>query len=421
MSKKSKVLRNRIRKRVFSAVMVLTVILVVLVGALLGINRIFAGKIRDYAITFPEVCFDETRLSAPELDIDGYWSFSSNNGIKIMQITDLHLRGSVFYAGRDKAVLNAVASMVNEEKPDLVIATGDIVQATVVSSGSIDNLSVFKSFCLLMETLSVYWTFTFGNHDTEAGTYYSREDLCNYIQEAGFSYCLFQRGPLNVYGYGNSVIKVKNSEGVITQAIITIDSNDYAKRGQWTYDHIHDDQILWYKNTVEQLNEQNRLALEICDIANVSAVPENYLIIPSLLFFHIPLMEYDDAWREYENNGFYNTENVRYYYGDKLEKVCYAPGEDNMFETILQLGSTKGIFCGHDHSNDFSVEYKGVRLVYSKSIKYSSLNPLFNKGYQRGCTIIKTEDSGEWTSQAESFYQDKYVTFYPKDEAQMEI
>ena len=26
--------------------------------------------------------------------------------------------------------------------------------------------------------------------------------------------------------------------------------------------------------------------------------------------------------------------------------------------TVVELGSTKGIFCGHDHKNNYSIEYK---------------------------------------------------------------
>lgn len=418
--KKSKVIQKRLFKRITSALLIAVLTFIAFVGIIFGINKIAVNNITNYARSFYSVEYPEDRL-VPEIAEDGYWTFTSNSGIKIMQITDLHLRGSTFYPNFDKAVLNAVAAMVLAEKPDLLIATGDIVQATIVSGVAVDNLDAYKVFFALLEKLGVYWTFTFGNHDTEPGTLRTREYLSDYINDANFNYCLFLRGPEDIYGFGNNVIKVVNFEGVITQAIITMDSNDYVKP-LGDYDHIHEDQIIWYENIITELNNYNANALENADIRNLTAHPDDYLIVPSLLFMHIPLKEYDDAWDEYERNGLSNTLNVTYFYGDKLEEVCYAQGEeDNMFESILAKGSTKGIFCGHEHINDFSIEYMGIRLSYSKSIRYTSLKPSLNKGFQRGCTIIETEDTGKWNSYTENFYQDKYITLYPKEEANMEI
>lgn len=62
------------------------------------------------------------------------------------------------------------------------------------------------------------------------------------------------------------------------------------------------------------------------------------------------------------------------------------------------LGSTKAIFCGHDHLNDFSVEYYGVRLTFSKSIDYTAyaFQGIAEKTEQRGGTIISVSESGSF-------------------------
>lgn len=44
-----------------------------------------------------------------------------------------------------------------------------------------------------------------------------------------------------------------------------------------------------------------------------------------------------------------------------------------MFDTALELGSTSGFFCGHDHYNNASIEYKGIRLTYGMSIDYLAM------------------------------------------------
>lgn len=43
-----------------------------------------------------------------------------------------------------------------------------------------------------------------------------------------------------------------------------------------------------------------------------------------------------------------------------------------MFEAILEKKSTKLVICGHDHVNDYCVEYQGVKLTYSQSLSYGS-------------------------------------------------
>lgn len=87
---------------------------------------------------------------------------------------------------------------------------------------------------------------------------------------------------------------------------------------------------------------------------------------------------------------------------------------------MLELDSTKGIFCGHDHFNNFSVEYKGIRLTYGKSIDYLAYVGIHKIGTQRGCTMITYSPDGTFTCKPESYYQDKYVSQYEKEEVTMQ-
>ena len=128
------------------------------------------------------------------------------------------------------------------------------------------------------------------------------------------------------------------------------------------------------------------------------AVDENAPEVKSLAFFHIPLREYETAWEEYRANNYQNTENVTFYYGkakETDEKVCCSVPEDNFFETALELGSTQGMFCGHDHTNFWSIEYKGIRLSYGMSIDHLAYFGIENEHEQRGGTIITISNSGE--------------------------
>ena len=361
----------------------------------------------------------EDRLT-PVKDENGHWTFTTDRDFKVMQLTDIHLGGGWISLRKDAMALNAVAAMVTAEKPDLVIVTGDIAFPLPYASGTLNNLHAAKIFAALMEKLGVCWTVTFGNHDTENFSHYNRKEISDFYANSGFKYCLYQPGPEDVDGYGNHVINVKNTAGEITQSIFMFDSHSYTEDDptgiKWLYDNIHENQVVWYENTIKALNEQNNAVL----IANGK---EPIDTIKSLAFFHIPLNETKDAWFEYAENNYQDTENVKLVYGVAGESgdIVYSPaGEDRLFEAMLELGSTKAIFFGHDHLNSFALDYKGIRLCYNYSVDYLAYWQIAKLGSQRGCTIIETKPDGTFDAHLENFYQDKYVTLYEKEEVTMQ-
>ncbi len=403
------------------ALKVLAIILAVIV-VFAGVTSII-GSVANKANTekansFETVAYEKQLV--PEKDKNGFWTFTTDRDFKVLQLTDVHIGGGWMSKKKDGMALNAVAAMISAEKPDLVVITGDIAYPVPFQAGTFNNLTSAKLFATLMEKLGVYWTPVFGNHDTEAYSFYSREDISKFYESEDMKYCLFQSGPEDVDGFGNQVINVKNSDGLITQSLYLFDSHSYINGDvlgiRWQYDNIKDSQINWYKDTVNKLNEQNQLVLEKLG-RNEKAD------IKSSAFFHIPLVEQREAWYEYANNGFKDTENVKLIYGKAGEgsKIVYCGvGEDNLFETMLELGSTKAIFCGHDHYNDFSIEYKGIRFTYGKSIDYLAYPGIYKEGSQRGCTVITYSPDGSFDCINESYYQDKYTSLYEKESVEMQ-
>ncbi len=354
-------------------------------------NIVVSKKQIEYASNIGAVQIEDKLI--PEKDSDGCYVFTTDRDFKILQFTDVHIGGGWRSADTDKMAMNAVASMVKAEKPDLVIVTGDISFPTPFHAGTINNMHSAKMFAALMESLGVYWTVTYGNHDTESYSIYDREALSEFYGSQELKYCLFQRGDENIDGYGNNVIKIKNSDGEITQALFTIDSNAYVGKYGGGYDNVHENQIEWYKNTYLKLNEEN----------------SEYGEVNSLLFMHIPPVEYAEAWEEYKANGYKDTENVKYHYGFWGENCCPPKYDDQLFETMLTIPGKKGIFCGHDHVNTYSVDYKGIRLTYGYSIDYLAYNGIDKMGLQRGCTVITVKSDGTFDCIGENYYQDKYI------------
>lgn len=363
----------------------------------------------DVISSFDQVQYTEDRL-VPEKDSDGYWTFTTERDLKIVQFTDVHIGGGLFSIKKDKKALNAVAAMITAEKPDLVILTGDNVYPVPFQSGTCNNGISTDVVIALLEKLGVYYTVCFGNHDSEAYSDYTREQIADKYANPELKYSLFQKGPEDIDGYGNQIIKVKNSKGIVKNAFFVLDSHDYVQadmlgiRGM--YDNIHENQVEWYKESVLAIDAANK------------AIDPDYPMFKSLAFFHIPLKEYDDAWKEYRANGSKDTENVKYFgggYYEDDEKVCCGVGDDSFFETVVELGSTKGLFCGHDHVNNASLEYKGVRLTYGMSIDYLAYIGISKKGAQRGCTVISIDEDGNLSISLENYYQDKYVSKYEKE------
>lgn len=340
----------------------------------------------------------------PVEDENGEFTFVTDRELKILHMTDVHFGGGWMSFNKDRMSINAVATMIQTEKPDLVVITGDIAYPVPFQAGTFNNKTSAMMFITLMEQLEVPWTVTFGNHDTEAYSYYNREKVSGFYSDESLEYCLFSKGPEDIDGYGNHVIHVKNTAGVITQELIFMDSHSYTDGDIfgifWKYDNIKQSQVDWYKDIITNAQKNN---------------PD----VKSLLFFHIPLVEYRDAYDEIIANDMKATENAEIIAGRVAEEDPYVycgMHEDNLFETILELGSTQATFCGHDHLNNIVMRYKGVDLTYGMSVDYLAYVGISKKGTQRGCTLITVNPDGSYTQSFENYYQDKYDPLYPKEE-----
>ncbi|MGN0789262.1 MAG: hypothetical protein ACI4MY_04930, partial [Christensenellales bacterium] len=223
----------------------------------------------------------------------------------------------------------------------------------------------------------------------------------------------------DLYGCGNSVIKIKNSAGIVTQALFTMDSNSYMSDKltdavfavfSSSYDTFHDDQIEWYRQEVTKINEGNLAIDPTCPM------------FKSLLFFHIPMIEMRYAYNQYLEAGCQDTEEVQWLYGVIEESDPYvysSPIDTDMFETIVELGSTQGMFFGHDHVNNIALTYKGVNMEYGMSVDYLAYIGIDEVGKQRGCKVITVKPDGSYDSVNNNYYQDKYA-IYPREVVSME-
>ena len=272
---------------------------------------------------------------SPSDYIVGSLNYKSN--FKILQLTDIHMSDKddqdLHYAFMDLLIKEAKNDASGA--PDFMVVTGDLF--TFASRDTAARLFKF------LDSYDIPWTVVFGNHDEQ--TYFSVDWMTTYLNKFG-SNCMFKdiQGD-NVQGNCNFAVNLKNPDGTIHNQLIFMDSNRYYFGSYFGYDYFKQDQIDWYSSVVDYTKEQNGGA-----VAN------------SLMFYHIPLPEIDKICdKETMKPG---DEGYNFIYGEKREKSCPPDNNSGFFDVIKAKGSTKAMFFGHDHINNFEADYEGVKFCY---------------------------------------------------------
>ena len=228
----------------------------------------------------------------------------------ILQLTDLHFfsREKDTWDTFNKRTVDNMRKLVRLAKPDLVIVTGDVWSEDQGGLGETHMRYAVEQF----EALGVPWAFTWGNHD----------QLPNYaIGHEAFAKAknsLYRGGDSD----GNYVIDVVDAHDRRVWQIVCLNSHQDGIRGE---------QHQWLRS-----------------LAKADAQPP-----PRFAFFHIPLKQYDEVWK----NGVAT--------GIRGENVCMEKEDGSTLPILKSLG-VKACFCGHDHQNDYSGVADGVELVYGR-------------------------------------------------------
>ena len=264
-------------------------------------------------------------LSAREKEL----RFDSNGQFKIAQFTDMHLYlgHSEYRDAQAEKTFARLSRVVRNEKPDLLVFTGDIVtggDGLRAWNRLIDSLNIYKlPFCVM-----------FGNHDPEV---VSRTDMSKVIVSSQYSF-----NELNdAKELADMELKVMSSKGdKVSCVLYCMDSHDYPKdRSLGKYAWFETSQIEWLRNCCMARREAN------------GGEPVN-----SLAFFHICLQEYGPAFDNPKN----------YKKGRRAENECPGALNSGMFAAMVETGNIMGVFVGHDHDNDYVVLEKGIALGYGR-------------------------------------------------------
>lgn len=282
--------------------------------------------------------------------------FNCDGKFKIVQFTDVHYKYDD--QANSQIALDRINEVLDAEKPDLVIFTGDVV----VSNETFKGLDIVLEPCIKR---NVPFGVVFGNHDDEYD--HTRPELYDYIAKKKGSLMPARSGDVAP----DYVLTVKSSKDKNKDAALLycIDSHSYTQvKSVPGYDWIRFNQIAWYREQSRRFAEQN------------GGEP-----LPALAFFHIPIPEYKDAVMEDKNRLF----------GVKGEGVACPTGNSGFFVSVKECGDVMGMFVGHDHDNDYAVMYKEVLLAYGR---YTGGNTVYNDIANGARVIILQEGERKFDS-----------------------
>ncbi len=293
--------------------------------------------------------------------------------------------GSLYSYPKDMKALDACFREIEHTHPDLVVVTGDMSFPMGIMSLSLNNSAPVQQFAAFMRNTGIPWAFTYGNHDTESMSTLNKTELAEVYKSLSYKTSgnlLYPYVQPDIMGRNNQVIEIKNADGTLNTALFMIDSNSYTGEGLNVYDYIHDDQVDWYENEVKRMNN------------------EAGHTVNSLVFFHIPLQEYKTATELY----LAGSDEVTYYFGENPgdhggitnELICCSDYPSKLFDKAVELKSSTGFFCGHDHYNNACIEYKGIKLTYGMSIDYLAMPGIAKETKQRGAELITIHNDSTW-------------------------
>lgn len=277
--------------------------------------------------------------------------FRPDGTFKIAQFTDTHY---IHGDARADTVIKNIRHVMETERPDLVMLTGDVIYGKPAEQSLRDVLDAVAAF-------NVPFGIVFGNHDDEQGL--DRAALLRIAQTYPTNVTRTEPG---IHGSSNYVLTLARHDGTDTAAVIyAIDSNAYSQiEGVKGYDYVRSDQVEWYRRTSRTLTAAN------------GGKP-----LPAYAFFHIPLPEYDEAV----------TGGEAALIGTRKERVCAPALNSGLFAAMKECGDVRATFAGHDHNNDYAVLWHGILLAYGR---YSGGNTVYND-LANGARLIELHEDGQ--------------------------
>lgn len=317
-------------------------------------------------------------------EADTHLQYNADGKFRIMQISDIQ---DWFIM---RSITKKVLKKVLDEYPvDLIVLTGDNI-----SSSSLTKLSAraaINQFMSILEDYGIPVAMTFGNHDDENTLATKEYQVSVYEKYDCFVGCAGEDlGDTNLATYFVPIYSSTNKNKMVSN-IWMIDSGTYnTENDLGGYAATTKAQIDWYKTKSAELEEAYGRK------------------IPSLMFQHIVVPEIWDALDECEAGTSGSVGHAGKSYklpegtiGELGETPCPPNYNNGQFDAVLERGDVMAMFFGHDHTNSFELNYKGVGLINTPGIGFNSYN-----GWNEGVRIITLDENDPWS------FETKTVSYF---------
>lgn len=260
---------------------------------------------------------------------------------KVIQLADLHFstgvgkcrdlfpkdaaKSSENDCEADPRTLEFIHKVLDTEKPDYVVLTGD----QIFGETSPDSETAMLKVVSPLIARKIPYSMVMGNHDDEGGSL-SRHDLMTMVSELPYS--LTQLGPPEISGYGNYVQQVlgpKSDNPALTFYFLDSHSQSPNPKVNPGYAWIEPDQLDWVQKEYQQLKPGQ----------------DSYSHIHmSMAFFHIPIPEYVSK---------------KPFIGNAREPVTASRYNTGARDVLAKIGVSV-VSVGHDHVNDYCMFHDKV-------------------------------------------------------------
>mmetsp|Transcript_23802 Transcript_23802/g.42103 ORF Transcript_23802/g.42103 Transcript_23802/m.42103 type:complete len:373 (-) Transcript_23802:1496-2614(-) len=269
----------------------------------------------------------------------------SKQEVKILQLTDLHYGEGDLQDLRNNLL---VADLLDWEKPDLVVITGDLVSGYRWQGQDHWFESLHAKFVQPLEARNIPWAYALGNHDTEGDL------IGDQIVEIDRNHTLSLMGEVKrALPHSTNYYVVLRHASRVPLVLWLLDTGNRNHCELHGYDCLHHAQLEWQRNTHRAMEDS---------IGHK---------IPGIAFMHIPPPEYIDLWNSGAAKG-HRHEDV----------ACWASGKG----TFASMHGLIGASVGHDHFNDYEGTWDGIKFYYGRKTGFGGNGP--DPFFERGARVF---------------------------------
>ncbi len=311
--------------------------------------------------------------------------FNADGKFRILNFADFQ-DDITFSSLTEKFVRNSVAKY----HPDVIVLNGDNIAGYLCATKSASEKSI-RNVMEVLQDVGVPVALVFGNHDDEGRSLSKTEQMKIYRE---YSVCIaFDEADYgqDLSGVGTYCVPVYESASSdkVKFALWMFDSgSDDSVEDKDNYDHVHADQVAWYKSESQRLNAASG--------ETVYGIAFQHIIVNEIYEAFEPASKNEKGAVPYLGK-WYKLPATASADSSLGEAPCPSYGNEGEFAAFRDGGNVLALVCGHDHANSYVIPYQGVDLICTAGCGFGS----YGDTAIRGARVIDLNKND--TSRYETF------------------